>query len=298
MTKMIERLPFADYITLPGLNISTLCYANETMLHLKAALDKKIEHDSPSLAMGRAVHARLLEPAVYRQQYVVSKPCSAVIKSGARAGRECGNAGKCWYGQRWYCGVHAPDGATTPEYVTEDEYERIEAMYRAVLEHDVVKLIRLDGGYETTLLRTIDGIDCKMRLDKLVLHDGYPAVIVDIKKVRRGHAGDAKFSRAVDDYHYDAKAAWYVDGVCDVCARSPKDVTFVWVVVEDNEPFSVRAIQADADTLAIGRLKYCDWLVRYKKALESGEWPGYSKHLELGGVSEWARKKWAHLLER
>lgn len=288
---------FEEYLQTPGLNIGTLVNGLTSPQHLKAALDGRLKKDSPALAFGRAMHARILEPDVYFKEFTVSPGCQAEIKSGASNGQACGNHATWLYQGQWLCGVHKPKALadiSAPEknVLSEDEAARIEAIASAIKNHDVVKLLRQRGGFEVSAQFHMDGIQCKMRLDKFIPRTttSLPPVVIDVKKVGLGKATDEEIGRSVVNYRYLEKAAWYVDGVR---ALVGEPATFVWIFVEDEYPHGIAVKQADAMDLAIGRANYREALQMYRHGMATGEWPGYSTRIGVGVAPEWYRRKFA-----
>ncbi len=284
-------LTFETYCKLPGVNASTLCWGDLSDAHMKAAIDGLLQHDSPDMAFGRALHARLLEPESYQERFVVSPGCEAVLSSGKNKGQMCGKTAKYLLPSgKFACGTHTSIDEQSANILTADEAARVEGAAAAVKEHDVVKLLRQSGGFECTAVWQRDGVLCRGRLDKLCAK--VPA-IVDLKKITVGRGKLRTIELDILNYNYDIKAAWYVDGVERILGARP---AFVWIFVEDGPPYGVRVLQADADTLAVGALKANDLFERYKRANESGVWPGYSSKVEFGGLPSFEKDKWRGMI--
>ena len=282
-------IPFEDYCQLKLLNASTICYGLVSLKHLKAALDGEISKDSSDMNVGRAIHARLLEPELYRTKYKVSRGCEAPLQSGARKGQLCGSKAKALLPSgKFACGKHT-DQEASPDLLSAEEAENVEKAAQAVMAHPVVRLLRQEGGYETTAVFDREGVPCKMRMDKWI--PGHPA-IVDVKKIRSGRGTLWTIEKDILDYHYDAKAAWYVEGAKILTGVAP---AFVWIFVEDSAPHDVRVIQADPETLAIGAAKVNDVFLRYRRAVEENVWPGYSNDIEWGGVPMFEKQRYRHV---
>lgn len=285
-----QDMPFDEYTTMPFLNISSLLWAAVSAEHLKAAIEGKLKTDSQAKAFGRAIHCRLLEPDRYKMEYRVATPCSAIVASGKNKGLRCGNESSLYWPAEnvWLCGTHRKTDCVEPEdYVSESEAQKIEAIADKVKNHKVVRLFRQSGGFEASIVFRIGDIECKGRVDKLIIDKPHaPNTIIDIKKVRVGHGGREAFSRAILNYHYASKAAWYVDAAMRVhgLAEPPH---FIWVAVEDDYPFSIGVYAATDETLAIGREEYQGWLETYRRCQETGEWPGYGVDIEPMGLPDW-----------
>lgn len=288
---IFSGIEFETYKKLPGMNASTLKWGLTTMEHLKAAIDGLItDEESPDKKLGRAIHARLLEPHLYASDWQTSMPCQAKIKSGDRKGQDCGNTPRVFHNGEWLCGLHGPESTDDFEHILSLEQSIIvNEMGRRVYAHPVVKLLRQHGGCEVTVMGQLDGIDAKCRTDKLIIGQRCPDTIVDIKSCRRGYGSTWAFSSQVKSLNYDMKAAYYVDLVHAVTGR---ECAFIWLVVEKELPFCVNTIRADEETLEIGRFKYRQVIADYKRCLKSGTWPGYSDDIQLGGLPEREREFW------
>lgn len=286
-------LPFSDYCNVKSLNISTLCEGNVSMAHLKAKIDGITKKDSGDMALGRAMHARCLEPDVFAKNFIVTHGCERKLKSGKRKGDACGLAARYFDGFAgiWTCGKHTAEDDAQPEAncLTEDEAERVEAAAQALSAHPVCKLLKRQGGYEATMRCLIDGIDCKGRIDKESTLPSGKKVIIDLKKVQVGRCGDEFVKKAAMEYLYDAKAAWYCD-MAKIVTGEEHD--FVWIFIEDNAPYSINTKQMDEIDYFIGQAKYQRIFNDYKKCLETNIWPGISDKITVGITPEWERKKY------
>lgn len=285
---------FADYCVLPHINISTLIWGLKSAEHLKAALDGRMGKDSQARSFGRALHARLLEPDIFWRDYRVSPGCQELLKTGASAGAPCGNHATWLYQGKWVCGTHVPKAVkqiSEPEQnvLSIADARDIENCAAAVKRHEVVRLLRQRGGFEATVRFQIEGIDAKARLDKLIpMSERLPSIVLDLKKVQVGRAADEDVARAIWEWHYDVKAAWYCDAVHIATGIMPQ---FVWVFVEDGPPYGINVIQADGETLAIGRIRYRECLGKYITGMRTGAWPGYTNRVKVGGLPDYIRRR-------
>ena len=163
---------------------SDLTWARVSCEHMKASLDGQFEEkDTPALQFGRALHCKLLEPATFAQRYLVSGPCSALLKSGARKGDMCGCSSRMRIRGSWYCGKHGrEEEADYGEVISQDHGKRVAAAADKVKAHDVVHMLRRQGGFEVTAIAEIDGVMLKGRLDKWIPDDGEvpPTIATDV----------------------------------------------------------------------------------------------------------------------
>jgi exodeoxyribonuclease VIII len=304
-------VPFDDYLQWDCVDGTLLCRALQeggavSMKHLHGYITGRIKQpESKDLAFGSAMHTRLLEPDKFGARHPIAGQCQAVLKSGNRTGQPCQYqaVAKDEHGS-WLCKVHAPEGSITPPgTITSVQAAKVEELAKEIRNHKVVRLFRASGGVETSFVWDQDvtywikgeehttKVRMKGRVDKDIPKPlgKVPPLIVDLKKVQVGQHTDEAFGRSIEKYHYDVKAAIYVDGLesLDGVRRQ-----FVWLAVEDSWPFDVHPIQADDETLDIGRFRYNELLTAYAAAHHVGYWPGISSNIHRGGLPEWVRRRY------
>lgn len=280
-------IKFGDYVSWNAMNVSTLKWGLKSMKHLKAAIEGRIQKpDSPDKKLGRAIHCRLLEPDRYKSEFQVAGKCQAAFKSGRNEGRKCGAPGKVKLDGEWLCGKHGPgEEGGESALLSVDEANRIERLNESVRAHPVIKLLRQQGGAEVSLCWEQDGVLMKARLDKLIVKEGFPPTIVDLKKVQTGKGDFHSAQAAIGNYEYHIQAACYR---CAVQRLYGIDANFLWVFVEDNEPFDVNPIQADGATLDLGLHQFQKLVENYRAMRETLLQPeGYSSEVQLGGLPAW-----------
>ena len=268
-------IPYPEYHNIPAVRASHLkiCVDADnggSPLHMRAAMDGRMDTDSRARKFGRAVHCRLLEPAEYRTRFAFAKPCCAKLKRGPRKGEGCGLASSVVdQDEKWYCGKHKPKEHVSPvDQVSEKEAAQIEKMAASIFRHKVVSVMHSKGGCEVTLIWSRDGIPCKARLDKLI-HN--PTCIVDIKKIQVGHGTEHTLQTSVRKYGYDFSAWWYREAVKTVLNEK---ANVAWIFAEDNEPYDVVPQYIDDRLLEIGRMKVNRAWGIYLHCLKTNNWPG------------------------
>lgn len=160
----------------------------------------KEDMDSDALRFGRAVHTAVLEPDLFDPVVV------AVKSTGTKTFKEA-------------LSTHAGELV-----VTEDEYDQISHMARAVLDHEGCRSLLSDGETEVSYFWEDEetGLLCKCRTD--FSGRGY---LVDLKTSGKPVED---FGRAVYAYHYDAQAGMYLDGAAHW--DSPAPAAFFFIVVQ------------------------------------------------------------------
>lgn len=278
---------FADYLEWDGVNGSALSQAilegdEFSMRHLRAALDGLLGPKTPASNLGRAAHCRLLEPHLFEESYLIATPCSAIRKTGDLAGKKCGATASLYNGEVWRCKTHknSVEGLYEPDaYLSQSEGHAVQRMYEAVcFEHQASKLLHLEGGFETSVRWQYNDVQMKSRIDKDIPDPKYfQPCCVDLKKVAKGGHAKKRFARAIERYHYDMKAAIYLDALKSIDGIQRE---FFWIVVEEDEPYDVAVHQASKDLIKIGRHKYMELMKMYETAVQTEQWPGVQADLE------------------
>ena len=288
---------YEEYDALPAIRASSLHICNKhTLKHMLAHIEGRMEKDTPDRRWGRGLHCFLLEPERFKDEFLVSEPCSAALKGGNRKGEPCGKQGKCYVEvdgvRRWLCGTHSPADATEPrDFLSPEQFEQIQRTARAIKDHQVVRLLRAHGGTEVTLVWEMDGLPCKARCDKLIIDAECPTTILDCKKMLPMAGDDYSVQRAIRNHGYDIQAWWYSQGVKRL---KDEEAYFTWIYAESGEPYDVRPLWADASLLELGRAKALSAVEKYKYAMQTGDWQGYSDgRMERIGPADWELKQWA-----
>ena len=128
------------------------------------------------------------------------------------------------------------------------------------------------------------GVACRGRLDRLAIDDAGNPVIFDIKTTSRT-AAPAAFGRQAASLDYPIQAWAYNDGYRTLTGVTP---TFIFAVVETEEPYLVSLNYADEHTLAVGRAGWERALDIYVECTASGQWPAYSDTPQPLQLPAWA----------
>jgi len=290
------NVPMETYRQWPEMNASTLIWGMVSEKHLKASLDGRMDHDSPAMAFGRAYHAALLEPEVFKNEYREAQNCQVLMKSGKRAGEACGAAGKTLMGDDvWACGKHNEGSDPDENALASHEFAAIRSMRSEVMAHDVVKLLRQAGGFEISARARFMNVDVKIRLDKYIpLVDGLDSsYIIDLKKTRRGKVTSSKWEAEVLNYHYHVKASWYRDIAAELTGDMPR---FIWIAQEDEAPYDVGVYEQDQESYEIGRWEYRNLVAKFINCTASGNWPGVCQDIVDSGLPEWHVKQMRRIM--
>lgn len=95
-------------------------------------------------------------------------------------------------------------------------------------------------------------------------------ILVDLKTVRDG--APSEFRRDVPKFGYDVQDAFYRHVYELATGEAPRG--FVFVTVEKEAPHLVDVHELDVEWQEVGRTRMRRAIERYKRALDTGEWPG------------------------
>ncbi|MFA5154787.1 MAG: PD-(D/E)XK nuclease-like domain-containing protein, partial [Clostridia bacterium] len=142
--------------------------------------------DTAALAMGRAVHCAILEPAEFEERYIV-RPDGVDLRT---------KEGKAW---------RTDAEASGREILTAEQGETVEECVASVGAHpDVAGL--LEGCLVEQVVTWTDpatGVECKGRLDALTRRQ-----VIDLKTTRELVRFESDAARLL----YHGQLAWYLDG--------------------------------------------------------------------------------------
>ncbi|MFM0638041.1 PD-(D/E)XK nuclease-like domain-containing protein [Paraburkholderia metrosideri] len=128
------------------------------------------------------------------------------------------------------------------------------------------------------------GVECRCRPDFVHPVNDSAVVLLDLKTF--SSAAPDEFRRQAARKRYHIQDAFYTDGYA---AASDLDVlAFIFIAVETEYPYAASAMMLDGVSRDQGRADYKRNLTTYKRCEESGDWPGYSKEIQLITLPNWA----------
>ena len=286
-------VPFDRYKSWDAMNMSTLLWGKTSMQHMKAAIDGELSKESDALTFGKAMHHYILEKETFEFHYQVAERCCAILKSGTNKGQSCGHNGIARNEVGWVCGKHITTEEEDDNTITADQMQSILRIGDALKGHPVVKLLRQRGGTESSAVFDVRGVLCKCRFDKIIEDKRFPAII-DLKSVRLGHGDRDKFQKALWDFDYAARAAFYVEAYRQIRGVEP---VFIWVVVESEKPHAIGVYQASQNVISLGRFIFNNLIGSYKVARDTGVWSGYTTKIDELEMAEWVYKRYEGALD-
>jgi len=128
------------------------------------------------------------------------------------------------------------------------------------------------------------GVKCRCRPDWTHPASESSVILLDVKTYSIASANEFRRQAARKRYH--VQDAFYTDGFA---AAADVDVlAFVFVAVETEYPFAANAMMLDGASRDQGRADYKRNLRTYQRCEETGEWPGYSKEIQMITLPAWA----------
>lgn len=241
-------------------SVSGLKHILRSPAHYQAYLNGDQNKETPAKFMGSAVHARVLEPNLFKDEYVVA-PVSDK-RSKAYKEFEIANANK--------------------KIITADQFVLLEGIARSIEAHESATTLIRAGLIEHTFIwcDPETNIWLKIRPDCLCI-DFATGICLDLKKTV--DASNAVFSRACVNYQYDLQAAVYLEGLQQIFKR---DFDFAFLAVEEDAPHACAMYGAPEDMLMRGRRLFRKALNRVAICRETGDWPAYQPEGDFE-ILEW-----------
>jgi hypothetical protein len=261
----IERdLPDTIYHSFDAMSASRLRILDRsTSLHLAHSIANP--SDSPALAVGRALHCKVLTPHLYLRDFVVAPAVDRRTKEGKAT----------------YESFVASVGSKT--VLTADQAEEVSSMAAAVAQNPDARMVvsELNGSAEVSLFAEIAGVRAKSRFDRLVEVNG-ERIIVDVKTTASS-ASKSEFERTIWNFGYGVQCAFYLEmaRACGVPAQH-----FVFVVVEKTAPYATAVYRFSDEIADAFRPRMLELVAQYKAYLAEGP-RGYEGVTEIG-IPAWA----------
>lgn len=193
---------------------------------------------SDSVDLGTHVHCALLEPDIFKSDYV----CIPDFDNRSNAGKASRNS-------------FMANIAGNKIALDHDTYNSVIAMRDSVLAHPIAnKLLTLSGVSELSIFSEINEMKVKCRPDRVPdpVHFGH--MLVDVKKT----ADIDTFAKSVINFRYHVQHAFYSDIYKRLTGELPR---FVFVVVGEKRSIGrhpVRVWELPAELVEKGRMEYLD----------------------------------------
>jgi hypothetical protein len=247
------RMPFAEYVQLPGLSISRLKEMKRSGQHCEyfARNPKR----SQPLTLGSAAHCATLEPDRFAAAY-------RIWDRKTDSGRAAPRNGSAW---DEFLAAAIADGC---EVLTADEAGAALAIAAAVRSSKAAMRYLASGEPEVTMQWQMQGYACKGRVDWIATDCEHP-VLVGLKTTR--DCGPSFFGRQAADLSYECQWAWYQNGYYAITGIRPRVIE---IVVENAAPNAVAVYNIPDEILLLGEENYGRFIEKFGECALSGKWPG------------------------
>ena len=263
-------LPDKKYRAAEGLNWSRLKIMGDSPLLFNYS-ETHPRADTGAFALGRAVHAAVLQPHLYGVGW---KVCNAGRDTKAFAN---------------FARIYADDY----EIITEAEAELVEQMTAAVYRHEeAAMLLALPGINERSAFWQESGRLLKAKIDSLRWQPGAetdptaPLFTTDLKTTR--DLEPEAFARAADNYGYVGQMEHYSTGSEALTGRP---VVPIILAVEKEAPFDVGLFCIQPEVRAMGRRLRQSYLDKLARCEAQGRWPGRVPSMVNLGVPRWSKMR-------
>ena len=141
----------------------------------------------------------------------------------------------------------------------------------------------------------LEGVDvapvqCRARLDELIVSHGERAVITDLKMC--ADANPLAIEKSIENYGYAVQRTAYVEAIETVFPDLAGRVDYVWIFCEWKAPFGVTVARANGELVMIGDMRWKRAKLIWERCLRTGEWPGYDAVETVHvGVPSWVMSR-------
>lgn len=281
--ELLLDVPAADYHRreLGVASASTLkLIRDRSPAHYRAWIDATDDHETPALLFGRAYHMRVLEPERFAATYVA--PPENPPRRPTEAQRNAKKPSDDTIAAIAFWDAWNAENAGK-ETLTRDDFERIEAMHAALMQHPLAAGIMRAGHSEVTM-RWIDeqsGVQCKARADWWVPGKFF----MDLKTTE--DASPRAFVRSIEKYGYHVQHAHYCDGA-RACGETIRN--YLILAQEKEPPYAAAVYHIDAAAEIRGFELRERGLQTVRECLDSNTWPAYGTGITELSLPPWALK--------
>lgn len=249
MTSRVDlNLPADQYHALPYASSTAIrALMKSSPAHAKAGL---VDSDSPSLRLGTAVHAAVLEPHRY----------DGLVRVEPKVDRRTKEGKALW---------ESFELSMMPGQVRiSQEQAAIVSAIKERVWNSAACAALLDEAQqrEVSVFSEVEGVMCKCRCD--AFGNG---LVVDVKTTS-GLATQDEFSKALWNFGYGIQAAFYRMVLDRAGLRADR---FAWIVCETNPPHGIACFSIRSGTLDYFEPAIEQALRTWSDCETSGRWPSY-----------------------
>jgi hypothetical protein len=268
------------YRKAPGVNNSLLSHFEKSALHARYSLENPSE-PTDAMIRGRRVHELILEPELFKERYIYMPDLTHLaVKADGSAASNPKNTKAYKEAVQNFREQNA-----NKVCLDREEWALLHNIKEAVYSHpDAMAFIEGAKFLEGTAFAYDERTELllKGRLDIVNTDLG---CVADLKMT--SDARPRFFGRKIDDFNLHRQGAMY-RRLARACGF---DVEYhVFIVVEDSAPHGVAVYRLDDEALELGDRELESLLDRYKEAVTTDIWPGYSDEIQDISLPEYRLK--------
>lgn len=269
---IIEGMSMAEYQARPEVSSHDLALIHKAPFAYRYAKDNP-EPEDEDMGLGSLLHLAVLEPDLLEASVAIvpedapAKPLPVHRKMQAENRMSAIAKERIEWWDGW---AESTKGKAN---VSAAALKKVQGMHKSLMATKHVRdAVAASGLREASAFFTHHDVACRMRPDIWPENE-----IFDLKST--GDCSRDAFTREIYKKGYHRQASFYVKGSAAL-SRAAKQ--FVWIAIETKPPYLCAAhiIKHDSPFLALGEVDNFRALQAYKKAMESGYWPGVRQYPE------------------
>lgn len=233
---------------------------------------------------GQIIHLATLEGSEFKRRYVVMPEFESRTANGEISDSK---------NTKYYKNQVADWKKTLAHdavILTEEEREKVFKTIQSVLNHKTASNL-LKKGMPEQVGYWVDkktGINCRMQADFISLDAN---ILLDIKTTTNCEWD--YFRRSVEGFKYPFQLAMYASGIEHITGKFPQYL--LWLVIDSEAPFEVRVYELSPQYIEIGMYEYRLALTKLKECIETNNFKGGQKEVEIVEPSPWYFNKYNDL---
>jgi exodeoxyribonuclease VIII len=242
-------------------------FRKSPLKYLHAHVNPQLEDVPDPFKIGEMVHRAVLEPGALMNKYVSDE--TIYKASGSRLKKD-------------YKEAKAAIESSGKYVINYEDFSMANTMIQKVFSHEKLQNILKKGQAEKCIYARDPetGLIIRCKPDYMFVSDG---INFDLKTTK--DASMEEFSKSIWNYRYHAQAAYY-NLVCTL-ATGIDFKYFIFGCLEKEEPYDIALYYIDDGALDKGETEIRQDLNNYANAIETNNFPGYSRDIEAISLPYW-----------
>lgn len=277
-------IPEDEYFDLPHLSNSDLKLIKRSPAHYWSyKFEQQRPDPTPAQIAGKILHAAILEPEKFDEQFVIVPP-DAPKRPTAAQRKAKKPSPETIHAVEWWDAWESQYGHAT--IIDPDKGKEYMAIAKTIREHPELAPFMENGKAELTFIARDPETDLPVRcradwLTKV----GDTFAVIDFKSCE--DARPFHFQRSAYNFGYFQQAAYYLD-VIDWAYKRPD--LFLFVAFEKSPPYAVKIYEASPNAIGRGKDAYRKAMNLAKHCFEMAEFPAYDTSIEPIDYPHWAKE--------